>query len=134
ADRRVHLVALDLRDEARRDAHSPRELAYRQLLSLPFGAQARPDLGRRRRRLGRGRVERSGHRYLPAAAERTGPIFSCRYAQSRSKRYECRSGGPGADVSSQSTLLPTAVQKTSPGRSVYRSPSATTSTSPSSMK
>lgn len=31
---------------------------------------------------------------------------AARYSQSRSKRYEWRSGGPGADVSSQSTVLP----------------------------
>ena len=40
------------------------------------------------------------------AVAASSPSRSARYSQSRSKRYECRSGGPGAEVSSHFTVPP----------------------------
>src|SRR5262249_16541995 len=103
AHRRVDLVALDLRDQAGRHADSARELAYRQLLLLTLGTQTGADLRGR----GRVRVERRFDTQTAYAVDSTGAIFARRYSQSRSNRYEWRSGGPGAEVSSRSTLFPT---------------------------
>src|SRR4029079_15720658 len=129
AHARVNLVALDLRDQAGRDADRASERAEAEPRALALPAELGADV-RRRVRLRRSCVR--GHCYAEP-----------RESQSRSNRYEWRSGGPGAEVSSHWTVppfvsenawtQPTAVQNTSPGCSAYRVPSATTSTSPSSM-